>query len=123
MSDLDDLNKHLKEIYQVLIRHGHEKFLETCDVADQISRKKSLTATYIIFCNESGLKQDKKISLWFMKFDVRNGFTWTTCLADSLVALPEIQCLKVEILTPPFTEILTSAFLEFYAQSRFRSRG
>ena len=103
MRDLDDLNKHLNEIYQVLIRHGHEKFLETCNLADHISRKKCLTALYIDFCNESGLKQDKKISLWFMKFDVKNGFTWTTCLADSLDALPEIQCLKVEILMPYFT--------------------
>ena len=122
MSDSDDLNKNLNEIYQVLKRPGHEKFLETCNLADQIRRKKSLTALYIVFCNDSGLKQDKKTSLWFMKFDVKNGFTWTTCLADSLYALPEIQCLKVDINLLLIYNILISAFLEFYARSRFWSR-
>ena len=96
MSGLDDLDKHVNEIYQVLNRNGHAKFSDTYDLADFIILKESLSALYTFFCNNFGIKQDKKISLFLMKFDVKNGFTWTTCLAENLVFLPEIQCLKVD---------------------------
>ena len=102
MSGLDDLDKHVNEIYQVLNRNGHTKFFDTYDLADHIKSKESLSALYTFFCNDFGIKQDKKISLFLMKFDVvKNGFTWTTCLAENLVFLPDIQCLKVDYFDIP----------------------
>ena len=102
---MSNLEKHVNEIYQVLIRNDHEKFLGACNVADQIRRKESLTALFIAYCNEFGIKQDKKISLYLMKSDIKNGFTWTTCLAHTLIALPDIQCLKVEFYVSSYTNI------------------
>ena len=98
MSDLDDLNKRVEEIYQVLIQNGQAEFLETYNIADKISRKVCLIALYTDFSNENGIKQDKQTSLLLMKFDIKNGFTWTTCLLHCLFQLPEIKILKVTFL-------------------------
>ena len=122
MNDSDDLDKHVNEIHQVLNQNDYAKFYDIYDVADHVGRKESLSALYVFFCNDSGIKQDKKISLFLMKFDVKNGLTWTTCLADNLVALPEIQCLKVDLFMLQFVKTSISAFFEVYAQSRFWSR-
>ena len=110
MNDSDDLDKHVNEIYQVLNQNDHAKFYDIYDVADHVGRKESLSALYVFFCNDSGIKQDKKISLFLMKFDVKNGLTWTTCLADNLVALPEIQCLKVDFFYAPVEENFNFSF-------------
>ena len=53
MSDLDDLNKRVEEIYQVLIQNGQAEFLETYNIADKISRKVCLIALYTDFSIES----------------------------------------------------------------------
>ena len=102
MSDSDDLNKRVQEINQVFTRNGQAKFLETYNIAVKISTKTCLMALYISFCNAFGFKADKKTSLFLMKFDIKTGFTWTTCLAESLFALPNIQILKVTFLEPIF---------------------
>ena len=95
MSDFDDLNNSVQEINQVFIRNGQAKFLDIYDIVLEISRQRCLIALYISFCNEFEIKQDKQTSLFLMKFDVQNGYTWTTCLAQSLFALPNIRILKV----------------------------
>lgn len=95
MSDFDDLNNCVQEINQVFIRNGQAKFLDIYDIVVEISRNRCLMALYISFCNEFEIKQDKQTSLFLMKFDVQNGYTWTTCLAQSLFALPSIRILKV----------------------------
>ena len=112
---MSDLEKHVSEIYQVLIQNGHEKFLRACNLADKIRKKESLTAFFIVYCNEFSIKQDKKTSLYLMKSDLKNGFTWTTCLAHTLVALPDIQCLKVGFYLGSCTNIKILAFFKLSA--------
>ena len=64
MSDLENLDENVNEIYRALDLNGHAKFVDTYDVADFIRRKESLSALYTFFCNDCGIKQDKRISLF-----------------------------------------------------------
>ena len=93
----DDLNKRLNEISQIFIRNGQAKFLETHNIENIINAKRSISlmSRYTDFCNEFGIKQDKKTSLLLMKFDIKTRFTWTTLLHACLYELPAINILKV----------------------------
>ena len=94
---MDDLKKSIAGIRQELTRSGHKKFLESYDLAYEINRRESLLGLYIDFCNENEIKQDKKNYLFLLKFDIKNGITWTECLRGLLLSIPDIHSLKVNI--------------------------
>ena len=118
MNDLNTLNLRTKEIYDVFNSSQHKNFVKTYNLTEEIYRKRSLIALYIDFCNDHHFKQDKKTSLFLMKFDIKNGLTWTTCLTRCLYSLPDIQCLKVNAVLLFEVMILISAFFEIYASNR-----
>ena len=97
MNDSDTVNLRTKEIHEAFNGSKHKTFVKTYNLKNDIYIKRSLIARYIDFCNDNQLKQDKKISRFLIKFDIRNGLTWNTCLTACLLSLPDIQCLKVEI--------------------------
>ena len=95
MSQSDDLDKRLAEINQIFHQSGQENFVKLNNLVEDIYLRNSINARYIQFCNNNNYKHKKKICVLLMKFDIRNGLTWTTCLNQSLKVLPDIQTLKV----------------------------
>ena len=93
----DEFKRRANNIYELLIRNGHTNSwrLLKNDLTDTIRRRGSVMAFYIASCNEFGIKHDKKTSLSLIKFDLKNGLTYTTCLAECLFFLPDNRCLKV----------------------------
>ena len=98
MDDFDDFSTLLSELCQIFNKSGHEKFMEVEELVDDIYLQRSINARYIEFCNNKSYRNKKKISISLMKFDIRNGLTWTTCFLQSLRKLPDNQSLKVFVI-------------------------
>ena len=119
MSESDDMEKRLAEIHQKFHRSDQENFLKLKDLTNHIYLRRSINALYINFCNNNNSKPNKKICISLMKFDIRNGLTWTTCLNESLRELPDTQTLKVCFCLCFDAFIFILVFLKLYARNQF----